>query len=57
MKNAYKKCKNGNFEKQKNVCFFLNPKIRFLDQKMCPVARERTDTQTHTKVNTEETLS
>merc|ERR1711923_411027 len=35
----------------------LNPKIRFLGQKMCPAARERTDGQTHTKVTTEGTLS
>ena len=42
----------------------LNPKIRFLGQKVCPVARGRTDgqthrptDQTHTKVTTEGTLS
>ena len=39
----------------------LNPKIRFLGQTMCSVARGQTDThidrQTHTKVNTEDTLS
>ena len=35
----------------------LNPKIRFVGQKVCSVARERTDTQTHTKVTTEGTLS
>ena len=45
MKNAYKTRKNENFEKQNNICFFpmsqgsLNPKIRFLGQKVCPVAR------------------
>ena len=35
----------------------LNPKIRFLGQKVCPVARGQTDTQTHTKVTTVGTLS
>ena len=39
----------------------LDPKIRFLGQKVCSVARVQTDTQTHrqpdTKVNTEDTLS
>ena len=39
----------------------LNPKIKFLGQKVCSVGRERTDTQTdrqtHTKVTTEGTLS
>ena len=35
----------------------LNPKIRFLGQKVCSVARVQTDTQTDTKVNTEDTLS
>ena len=38
----------------------LNPKIRFLGQKVWPVAREqtdrRTDGRTHTKVKTEGTL-
>ena len=53
--------------KNKKMRFFLmsqgslNPKIRFLGQKMCSVARVRTnrqtDTQTHTKVTTEGTLS
>ena len=53
--------------KNKKMCFFLmsqgslNPKIRFLGQKMCSVARVRTDRhtdrQTHTKVTTEGTLS
>ena len=33
------------------------PKIRFLGQKMCSVARERTDRQMHTKVTTVGTLS
>ena len=35
----------------------LNPKIKFLGQKVCSVARERTDRQTHTKVTTVGTLS
>jgi len=39
----------------------LNPKIRFLGQKMCSVARlqtdRHTDRQTHTKVTTVGTLS
>ena len=35
----------------------FNQKIRFLGQKVCPVARGQTDGQTHTKVNTEDTLS
>ena len=39
----------------------LDPKIRFLGQKVCSVARvqthRQTDTQTDTKVNTEDTLS
>ena len=49
--------------KNKKMCLFLmsqgslNPKIRFLGQKVCPVARGRTDGQTHTKVTTEGTLS
>ena len=53
--------------KNKKMRFFLmsqgslNPKIRFLGQKMCSVARLRTDrqtdTQTDTKVTTEGTLS
>ena len=53
--------------KNKKMRFFLmsqgslNPKIRFLGQKVCPAARGRTDTQTdrhkHTKVTTEGTLS
>ena len=34
----------------------LNPKIRFLGQKVCSVARSQTHTQTH-KVTTEGTLS
>ena len=34
-----KKCKNANFEKQKIMSQgSFNPKIRFLGQKMCPVA-------------------
>ena len=59
--------------KNKKMRFFLmsqgslNPKIRFLGQKVCSVARVQTHrqtdthththTQTHTKVNTEDTLS
>ena len=53
--------------KNKKMRFFLmsqgslNPKIRFLGQKMCSAARGRThrqtDRQTHTKVKTEDTLS
>ena len=45
--------------KNKKMLFFLmsqgsfSPKIRFLDQKVCSVARTKTDT----KVNTEDTLS
>ena len=35
----------------------FNPKNRFLGQKVCSVARGRMDTQTHTKLNTEDTLS
>ena len=35
----------------------LNRKIRFLGQKVCSVARLRTDTQTDTKVTTVGTLS
>ena len=34
----------------------LNPKIRFLGQKMCPVASPHRETQTDTKGNTEDTL-
>ena len=49
--------------KNKRMRFFLmsqgsfNPKNRFLGQKVCSVARGRMDTQTHTKLNTEDTLS
>ena len=49
--------------KNKKMRFFLmsqeslNPKIRFLGQKMCSVARVQTDRQTDMKVNTEDTLS
>ena len=53
--------------KNKKMRFFLmfqgslNPKIRFLAQKLWSVARvqrhRQTETQTHTKVNTEGTLS
>ena len=35
----------------------FSPKIRFLGQKVCSVARRQTDSQTDTKVNTEDTLS
>ena len=65
-KNAYKKRKNENFEKQKMRFFLMSqgsfsPKIRFLGQKVCSVARSQTDRQTDrqtdTKVNTEDTLS
>ena len=35
----------------------FSPKIRFLGQKVCSVARSQTDRQTDTKVNTEDTLS
>ena len=49
--------------KNKKMRFFLmsqgslNLKIRSLGQKVCLVARVRTDRQTDTKVNTEDTLS
>ena len=56
-----------NISKNKKMLFFLmsqgslSPKIRFLGQKVCSVARvqrdTRTDRQTHTKVKTEDTLS
>ena len=48
--------------KNKKMRFFLmsqgsfNPKIRFLGQKVCPVARRQTDRQTD-EVITEDTLS
>ena len=51
------------FRKTKKCVFFLmsqgslDPKIRFLGQRMCSVARVQTETHTYTKVNTEETLS
>ena len=35
----------------------FKPKIRFLGQKVCPVASVRTDGQIHTKVTTVGTLS
>ena len=35
----------------------LDPKIRFIGQKVCSVARVQTDRQTDTKVKTEDTLS
>ena len=46
----------------KNMSFFLmsqwslDPKIRFLGQKVCSVAHVQTDWQTDTKVNTEDIL-
>ena len=49
--------------KNKKMRFFLmsqgslDPKIRFIGQKVCSVARVHTDRQTDTKVNTEDTLS
>ena len=49
--------------KNKKMRFFLmsqgslNPKMRFLGQKVLPVARARTDRRTDTKVTTEGTLS
>ena len=52
-----------NISKNEKMCFYLmcqgsfNPKIRFLGQKVCSVSRVQTDTQTDTKVNTEDTLS
>ena len=61
-KNANKKRKNENFEKQKMRFFLisqgsLNPKIRFLGQKVCPVAQtDLTDRHTY-RVTTEGTLS
>ena len=50
-KNSYKKRKNENFEKQKKVFFHmsqgsLNPNIRFLGQKVCPIGLSHTDTHT-----------
>ena len=51
-KNAYKKRKNENFEKQKMRFFSHVPritqpkKISFLGQKVCPAARERADRHT-----------
>ena len=49
--------------KNKKMRFFLmsqgslDPKIRFIGQKVCSVARVQTHRQTDTKVNTEDTLS
>ena len=46
--------------KNKKMRFFLmsqgslGPKIRFIGQKVCSVARVHTDRQTDTKVNTED---
>ena len=51
------------FRKIEKMRFFLMSQgsIRFLGQKVCPVARARTDRQTDkqtdTKVNTDDTLS
>ncbi len=51
-KKGPQRAKNQNFEKQKKNRFFLMSqgvlcqKIRFLGQKLWPVAREQTDTQT-----------
>ena len=48
-------------KKKKKMCFLLisqgsfNTKIRFLDQKVCSIARRQT--HTHTKVNKEDNLS
>ena len=48
-RNVYKKNVKMENSKNKKKCFFLmsqgslNPKIRFLDQTVCPVAREQTD--------------
>ena len=48
--------------KNKKMRFFLmsqgslDPKIRFIGQKVCSVACVHTDRQTDTKVNTEDTL-
>ena len=47
-------------KKMRSVLVFQGPlkqKIRFLAQKMCPIARGQTHTQTDTKVKTEDTLS
>ena len=60
--NAYNKRENENFVKRKIVVFFLmsqgslNPKIRFLGQKVWPVARAQTDTHTD-RVTTKGTIS
>ena len=49
--------------KNKKMCFFLvsqgsfSPKIKFLGQKVCSVARGQTDRQTDMKVKTENILS
>ena len=49
--------------KNKKMYFFLmsqgslDPKIRFLGQNVCSVDRMQADTQTDTKVSTEDTLS
>ena len=67
-KNVHKKRKNENFEKKIKKIIIqgsFNPKIRFLGQKMCPIAGVRTDRQTdgqthrhtHTKVNVVGTFS
>ena len=51
-----------NFGKQKKLFLShipgsFSPKIRFLGQKVCSVARGQMDRQTDTKVKTEDTLS
>ena len=58
-KNAYKKRKSENFVKPKNALSqgSFNPKITFLGQKLCSVARMQTNRQTDMKVNTEAILS
>ena len=60
-KNAYKKRKNENFEKQKNAFFshvprITQPKNQVPRPKSVPCS-PRTDGQTHTKVTTDSTLS
>ena len=55
--------KRSFFKISKKMRFFLmsqgsfSPKIKFLGQKVCSVARGQTDRQTDTKVKTEDTLS
>ena len=60
MKNVNKKRKKMNISKNKKKGFFLmsqgslDPKIRFLGQKMCSVVRIQTDTQTDTHTDRHE---